>query len=93
MGVQRQVHSVDPYPAEGQSSDPNPLLLLSARPPNPPRAKHMIVSTQIEGGMRKYCMNPTRHIEPSCVNIVEQDIVESATSQAKFPNLAPFLTH
>ena len=57
-------------------SDPNPFVwtLVSRQIPPLPRASPTYDCKYTDRGMRKYCMHPTPHIEPSCVNIVEQDL-------------------
>ena len=93
----------DRYPAEGQrrrrrrrteeelrpksvSAPESPPAKSCARP-----AEHMIVSTQMGGHVQILYEPHSAYIEPSCVNIEEQDIY--IVEQATFPNLAPFLTH
>ena len=57
-------------------SDPNPFVwtLVSRQIPPLPRASPTYDCKYTDRGMCKYCMHPTPHIEPSCVNIVEQDL-------------------
>ena len=57
-------------------SDPNPFVwtLVSRQIPALPRASPTYDCKYTDRGMCKYCIHPTPHIEPSCVNIVEQDL-------------------
>ena len=57
-------------------SDPNPFVwtLVSRQIPPLPRASPTYDCKYTDRGMCKYCIHPTPHIEPSCVNIVEQDL-------------------
>ena len=60
----------------GSTQRPKSVRLNSCLPPNPssPCASPTYDCKYTDRGMCKYCIHPTPHIEPSCVNIVEQDL-------------------